>query len=124
MPIMRVILVAAGFLAGSGVMASLSAQRGGTEVTGTVQKVDVVLNRPGARCGTHPEITVVADDGRKIVLKIFDRRLLEAESLQKLEGKKIQADVVDNDIVRGIRLANQQQTAEAPLANVVTRSPC
>jgi hypothetical protein len=119
MPFPRMAPIALAVLACAVGAASLMAQ---TPLAGTLRAVDTVPNVPGARCGNHLELTVLADTGETVVVKILDRKI-SSRDLKEFSGKKIEVDLI-GDTVQGIRLAAKQESAVAALASLSTRKPC
>jgi hypothetical protein len=119
MPFPRMAPIALAVLACAVGAASLMAQ---TPLAGTLRAVDTVPNVPGARCGNHLELTVLADTGETVVVKILDRKISSGD-LKEFRGQKVEVDLI-GDIVQGIRLVAEQKSAVAALASLSTRKPC
>ena len=100
--------------------ASLMAQ---TPLAGTLRVVDMVANHPGARCGHHLELTVLADTGKIVVVKIFDSKI-SSDDLKGFRGKKVEIDLIGDAVVQSIRLAANEKTAVGALESLSTRKPC
>jgi hypothetical protein len=101
-------------------VASLMAQ---TPLAGILRVVDTVPNVPGARCGHHLELTVLADTGKIVVVRIFDPKISSGD-LKRFWGKKIEVDLLGETVVQSIRLAAKQKTPVAALESLSTRKPC
>jgi uncharacterized protein with ACT and thioredoxin-like domain len=120
MPFPRMAPIALAVLACAVGAASLMAQ---TPLAGTLRAVDTVPNVPGARCGNHLELTVLADSGKTVVVKILDPRISSGD-LKNFRGERIEVDLVGDTVVQGIRLAANQKSAVAALAGLSTRKRC
>jgi hypothetical protein len=120
MPFSRMAPIALAVLACAVAATALMAQ---TPLTGTLRGVDTVPNKPGARCGNHLELTVLADTGKTVVVKILDRKIKSGD-LKEFHGKKIEVDLIGDSVVQGIRLAAKQESPVVALADLSTRKPC
>lgn len=120
MPFPRMAPIALAVLACAVGAASLMAQ---TPLAGTLRTVDTAPNVPGARCGNHLELTVLADSGKTVVVKILDPRISSGD-LKNFRGERIEVDLVGDTVVQGIRLAANQKSAVAALAGLSTRKRC
>jgi len=120
MPVPRMASITFAILAYAVGAASAMAQM---PLVGTLRAVDTVPNVPGARCGNHLELTVLADTGKTLVVKILDRKISSGD-LKEFRGKKIEVDLVEDTVVQGIRLAANQRSTVAALTSLSTRKPC
>jgi hypothetical protein len=123
----RAALFAMGLAACSVAVAPTSAQTTApgaspAPVVGRLEGIKVVPNVAGARCGNHLELTVLADGGKRQVLKLYDPKV-HASDLQAFAGKKIEVDLL-GDAVQNLRLAGAGQAAVTALANLATRKLC
>jgi hypothetical protein len=94
-----------------------------TPLAGTLRVVNTVANHPGARCGHHLELTVLADTGKIVVVKIVDPKI-SSNDLKGFQGKKIEIDLIDDTVVRSIRLAANEKTAVGALESLSTGKRC
>jgi hypothetical protein len=117
----RVIAVAAGLMVAAATAAL--AQTPAPKTVGTVQKIDTVPNVAGARCGNHIELTVLAENGKKSVLMIYDPKI-HSSDLNGFKGKKVEIDLIGETVVQTIRLASKTETTTAAIENLSTRRMC
>ncbi len=128
MTIVRIVLIAIGLVSSNIVAASAQTANSNppsslSQVTGILKAVNVVPNVPGARCGSHHELTVLADGGKRLALQIYDPTISDGD-LTIFKGKKIEIDLVGDTIIRNIRLAGTQRTVVAALTSLSTRARC
>ena len=92
------------------------------QLTGTLKSVQVVPNRPGARCGNHYDLSVASADGKMVTVTVYDMSA-SSKDLYAMQGKKVELNLAGS-VVTGIRLAAGEKADVAALSGLSTRVPC
>jgi hypothetical protein len=92
------------------------------QLTGTLKSVQVVPNRPGARCGNHYDLSVATADGKVVVVTVYDMSA-STKGIYAMQGKQVEINLAGS-VVMGIRVAGGQNTEIAALSGLSTRIPC